>query len=77
MAEEKGRKKEDLLTLPQTRFFAGLFTNLAAGWYGLVILTPNFSDLSKPNGLWTLLWDIFFAILFSWMAIKFEERTIL
>jgi len=30
------------LTIAQTRFLAGLFTNLAAGWLGILFITPNF-----------------------------------
>lgn len=63
----------DFITVPRARFFAGLFTNLAAGWIGVIFIAPNFSDLSKIGDVWVLTFDVFFAILFSWLGIKLEE----
>lgn len=63
----------DFLTLPRARFLTGLFTNLAAGWIGVIFIAPNFSNLANAEDVWSLTLDIFFAILFSWLAIKFEE----
>lgn len=57
------------LGVAQTRFLAGLFTNLAAGWLGVLFITPNFNGDLK-----LLTEDILSVILCSWLALKSEER---
>lgn len=59
------------MSLPQAKFLAGLFTNLAAGWYGVVFIAPGFD-----RNPWILLQDLLFAIVFSWLAVKLEEAII-
>jgi hypothetical protein len=62
------------LTKPQTRFFANLLTNLSAGWIGVIIISPNFTNLQEKGDLSLLIFDVIFAIIFSDMAIRMEKR---
>lgn len=57
------------LAVAQTRFLASLFTNLAAGWIGVLFITPNFG-----GDLRLLTQDVGGVILCSWLALKSEER---
>jgi hypothetical protein len=49
------------LTSAQARFLSGLFTNLAAGWFGITLKA------------WLLTFNIFLGIVCSVIAIKLEE----
>jgi len=63
-------RKKISISLAQAKFFAGLFTNLAAGWLGVIFIAPTFG-----GDLLVLTEDVFFCIVCSWLAIKFEERV--
>ncbi len=52
----------------QARFFANLFTNLAAGWFGAILITPNLE-----NGIFGLTKSIVPAIVCSVIAIQLEK----
>lgn len=55
---------------------SGLFTNLAAGWIGAIIIFPNFSDLSFFFNKFILLSDLVAAIICLLVAFWLEERII-
>lgn len=59
----------------QLRILSGLFTNLAAGWFGAMIIAPNFSDVSSFRGVFVLLFDGLAAIVSLVIAFLIEERT--
>lgn len=61
------------LTRPWIKALAGLCINLSAGWFGLAIITPNFSELSETEALLVLTRDVFFGILFLYLTVKLEE----
>ncbi len=62
------------LTRAETRFLANLFTNITAGWVGVIIITPNFSDLTQFEDVTLLIFNLVSVILFSGFAIRMEER---
>lgn len=45
-----------------------LFVNLAAGWIGAIIITPNYSKAKKFIKIVLLIVDIFAVILCLWLA---------
>ncbi len=55
------------------RTLSGLTINLSAGWFGLVLITPNFTDLSKIDGFIVLLGYLFLGIIFLFLT-AFIER---
>lgn len=57
-----------VLPFAYARFLAGLFTNLAAGWFGAILIAPSF-EVNLANIPKFLL----MGLLFSWFAIKMEE----
>ena len=61
-------------SLAQVRFLAGLFTNLSAGWLGVIFITPNFSDLNNPKDQFHLIYSIVSVIMYSVLAIRLEEK---
>ena len=61
-------------SLAQGRFLAGLFTNLSAGWLGVIFITPNFSDLNNPKDQFHLIYSIVSVIMYSVLAIRLEEK---
>lgn len=60
----------------QLRILSGLFTNLAAGWVGAMIITPNFSDVTNFRGAFVLLFDAVAAIVSLVIAFLIEERNL-
>jgi len=54
---------------------SGLFTNLSAGWLGLIIIAPNFLPLNNIEKLWIFTYEVFFAIVFLVLAVKLDERV--
>lgn len=62
------------LTRAETRFLANLFTNISAGWIGVIIITPNFADLTRVKDITILIFNLVSVILFSGFAIRMEER---
>jgi len=63
-----------LFTSPRVRVLSSLFTNLAAGWIGAILIFPNFSDLAGlPNKL-VLILDILAATVCLLVAFWLEEK---
>jgi len=52
---------------------SGLTINLSAGWFGLALITPNFSVVAGIKELSLLLYDVTFGILFLWFSYKLEK----
>lgn len=57
--------------LAQIKFFAELFTNLAAGWLGVIFITPQLNI-----DLFSLIKNYIFAIVCSAAAIKLNRFLI-
>ncbi|MFH1896432.1 MAG: hypothetical protein ABH814_03105 [bacterium] len=59
-----------------TRSLAGLAVNLSAGWFGLVLIAPNFWPLDGLKGLGFLTLDVFAGTLFLWVSYKLERNLL-
>lgn len=55
---------------------SGLSINISAGWFGLAFLTPNFTDLLKPENTSILIRDIFFGIVFLILTFFLERKQL-
>lgn len=63
-------------TKAQTRFLANLLTNLAAGWIGVILISPNFTNLYEINNIVVLIFDVFSVIFCSVLAVDLEKRLV-
>ncbi len=52
---------------------SGLFVNLAAAWFAVAFITPNFSDPTEPAGFAVLGVDILLGFTFLVSTVKLEE----
>ena len=57
------------------RVLSGFFTNLAAGWFGAVIIFPNFEQPPTPNSLTLLTFDLLFGIPCLLVAFQLEDAV--
>lgn len=57
-----------------SRVFSGFFIDLAAGWVGAVVVSPNFSDLSIVDNKLVLTGDVIGAIFCLLVANWFEKK---
>lgn len=64
---------EFLFTKPWLRAFSGLFTNLAAAWFAVAFITPNFTNSFSSFLLVALTKDIAFGIICLVATVKIEE----
>lgn len=58
------------------RSLSGLAINLSAGWFGVAVITPNFSRIIGTKELFLLLFDIIFGILFLWFSYQLEKMLL-
>lgn len=58
----------------ERRFLAGLFTNLAAGWIGVILISPGLGNISRSWDYFILTINFLAAIICSVLAIKFESE---
>ena len=50
---------------------SGLCQNLSAGWFGVVLIAPNFSE--KPDWPWRLTINLFLGILLLVFSVIFDK----
>ncbi|MEK7141468.1 MAG: hypothetical protein AAB800_02890 [Patescibacteria group bacterium] len=43
---------------------SGLSINLASGWFGAIVILPNFSPVKTLEDFWVLLYDAVFGSIF-------------
>lgn len=55
---------------------AGLCINLSAGWYGLVVIVPNFWPIKEFKDILVLTGNIFFGTLFLFFSFKLERKLL-
>lgn len=53
---------------------AGLCINLSAGWFGAVIIIPNFKPLTTLFSYLVLISDLLYGILFLVLTVIFERK---
>ena len=54
---------------------ADLLINLAAGWFGTVLIVPNFSGVEYPDNLKILTTDIVLGIVSLIIAVKLKRTA--
>ncbi|OGE14625.1 hypothetical protein A3F00_01230 [Candidatus Daviesbacteria bacterium RIFCSPHIGHO2_12_FULL_37_11] len=64
---------ESFFTKSWLRVLSGLFTNLAAGSFALVVITPNFIGIDNFTTLLTLTSDIVLGIVFITIAERLDK----
>ena len=62
------------LTHPWLKAFAGLTINLSAGWYGAVLILPNFSPIKTTADFLTLIYDLLFGTIFLVLSVWCEKN---
>lgn len=62
------------LDKPWLRALSGLSINIAAAWFVLAFITPNYVDITKPEGLLTLTRDVLSGILFLLTSVMIERE---
>jgi len=65
-----------IFTKARLKVLSGFFANLAAGWFGAIVIHPNFSDLTELESKLVLTGDAFFVIVCLLLAFWCEERLI-
>lgn len=63
-----------LFTSAKMRVLSALFTNLAAGWIGAILIFPNFSDLASLSDKLVLILDILAVTVCLLVAFWLEEK---
>ncbi len=57
------------------RVLAGVCGNLAAAWFGLILLAPEFDLFSQQENLIALTRSLLFGMVFLVLAFVFEKRA--
>ncbi|MBM4401930.1 MAG: hypothetical protein FJ044_01675 [Candidatus Cloacimonetes bacterium] len=55
--------------------FSDLLINLAAGWFGAVIIIPNFAGLNRPLNFLILTVDVIFGMFSLVLAFRFKKLS--
>jgi hypothetical protein len=58
----------------ERKFLANWSANMSATYTAAVLVTPNLVDLNTIKGVFTLILNIVYAILFAVFSIKLERR---
>lgn len=58
------------------RTLAALAVNLSAGWFGLVLIVPNFWPVSGTRELGLLTIDLMAGTLFLWVSYQLERKLV-
>ncbi len=64
---------EQLFTKSWLRVYSALFINFAYGYFAIGFITPKFLNLSVPNSIVSLTWNLFLGILFLLAAARAQE----
>ncbi|OGE18021.1 hypothetical protein A2769_01140 [Candidatus Daviesbacteria bacterium RIFCSPHIGHO2_01_FULL_37_27] len=62
-----------IFTKPWLKVLSGLFTNLAAGWFGAVFIVPAFADTTHLSGIIVLIRYLLSGIISLLISVKIEE----
>lgn len=55
--------------------FSQLFVNLAAGWFGVVLIIPGITKLENMDDILWLIKNLLFGILALWVAIILQSKA--
>ena len=59
-----------------TKVLSGISGNLSAGFFGLILLAPNFLPIKGALDILLLTVDLFAGILFMWLSYKLERSLL-
>jgi hypothetical protein len=54
--------------------FSGLSVNLASGWFGAILILPNFSPVQTLADFWVLLYNVVFGSIFLIITVLIEKH---
>lgn len=57
-----------------SRILSGLCINLSAGWYGVVLIAPNFWPVGEFKNALVLTYDVLSGTLFLYFAFILERK---
>lgn len=63
-----------LFTPDILNIFSQLFINLAAGWFGVVLIIPGITKLDSLDDILWLLRNLLFGILAVWVSIILNRK---
>jgi hypothetical protein len=63
----------DRLIPPWIISVSGVCQNLSAAWFGLAFVTPNFTPVNSPEGLFLLTLYTLFGMLFLVFSVRCEQ----
>lgn len=64
-------KKDRLIAL---KVVSGILGNLAAGWFGIILITPGFSSFGTSAEVLLLIRSLVLGILFAYLSFRFEKE---
>lgn len=64
-------KKKDKIAL--TKVLSGISGNLSAGFFGLILIAPNFLPIKEFHDVFLLTTDVIFGIVFLLIAYRLER----
>lgn len=64
-----------LFTSDILNIFSQLFVNLAAGWFGVVLIIPGITRLDSSRDILWLLKNLLFGILAVWVSIILHRKS--
>lgn len=64
-----------LVTPTNLQVFSQVFSNLAAGWFGVVVILPGITRLASLNDIFWLIKNILFGIVALWLALILAKKA--
>jgi hypothetical protein len=58
------------------RVLSGMFVNLSAGWFGVIIISPNFLPVLSFREIFILTQNVLAGILCLWISFVLERKNI-
>lgn len=53
---------------------SGLTINLASGWFGAIVILPNFSPITTTADFWVLFYNVIFGTIFLIFTVLIEKH---
>jgi len=66
--------KKDKTALIKT--LSTIASNLSSGWFGLILIAPNFLPIKGFSEIFLLTVNMVFGIVFLWIAYKLERHLL-
>lgn len=59
-----------------SKTLAGLFVNMAAAWYGVIVVSPNFLPVKGFKEVLFLISDFVLGTICLWLSFRFERKLL-